>query len=111
MEQQRRLVTEIPGPRSRELAERRAAAIPAAVFNTVPVFTRRASGAIVEDVDGNRLIDLGAGLAVLNVGKSAPGVVEAITRQAELSTHTCFHVTMNEPHLPPSERLHSDTPG
>jgi 4-aminobutyrate aminotransferase/(S)-3-amino-2-methylpropionate transaminase len=111
MEQQRRLVTEIPGPRSRELMERRAAAIPAAVFNTVPVFTARASGAIVEDVDGNRLIDLGAGLAVLNVGNSAPAVVAAISRQAELSTHTCFHVTMNEPYLELCERLNAITPG
>ena len=66
--QERRLVTEIPGPRSRELMARREAAVPKAVFNTVPVFVERASGAIVEDVDGNRFIDFGAGLAVLNVG-------------------------------------------
>ncbi|HEY7282172.1 MAG TPA: 4-aminobutyrate--2-oxoglutarate transaminase [Actinomycetota bacterium] len=111
MEQLRRIVTEIPGPRSRELLERRAAAIPAAVFNTVPVFTAQASGAIVEDVDGNRLIDLGAGLAVLNVGNASPPVVEAIVRQAERSTHTCFHVTLNEPYLELAERLNALTPG
>ena len=75
MEQERKLVTEIPGPRSRELLARREAAVPPAVFNTVPVFARSASGAIVEDADGNRLIDLGAGLAVLNTGNAPPGVV------------------------------------
>jgi 4-aminobutyrate aminotransferase/(S)-3-amino-2-methylpropionate transaminase len=111
MEQQRRLVTEIPGPRSRELMARRAGAVPAAVFNTVPVFTESASGAIVQDVDGNRLIDLGAGLAVLNVGNASPAVVEAVARQAERYTHTCFHVTLNEPYLELAERLNALTPG
>jgi 4-aminobutyrate aminotransferase/(S)-3-amino-2-methylpropionate transaminase len=109
--QERRLATEIPGPRSRELLERRHAAVPKAVWTTVPVFVRAASGAIVEDVDGNRLIDFGAGLAVLNVGNGAPGVVEAVHRQADLFTHTCFHVTMNEPYVALAERLNELTPG
>jgi 4-aminobutyrate aminotransferase/(S)-3-amino-2-methylpropionate transaminase len=109
--QERRLVTEIPGPRSKELIQRRTAAVPRAVFNTVPVFVREASGAIVEDVDGNRLIDFGAGLAVLNTGNASPPVVDAITRQAALYTHTCFHVTMNEPYVALAERLNAVTPG
>jgi len=109
--QERRLVTDIPGPRSRELMTRREAAIPNAVFNTVPVFVERASGAIVEDVDGNRLIDFGAGLAVLNVGNSHPAVVEAIREQAAAYTHTCFHVTLNEPYVALAERLNELTPG
>ena len=109
--QERRVVTEIPGPASRQLTERRRRAVPDAVFNTVPVFARAASGAIVEDVDGNRLIDLGAGLAVLNVGNAAPGVVEAVQEQAERFTHTCFHVTMHEPYVELAERLNALTPG
>jgi 4-aminobutyrate aminotransferase/(S)-3-amino-2-methylpropionate transaminase len=109
--QERKLLTEIPGPRSKELLERRLAAVPAAVFNTVPIFAERASGAIVEDVDGNRLIDLAAGLAVLNAGNSPPEVVEAVARQAELYTHTCFHVVMNEPYVALAERLNAITPG
>jgi 4-aminobutyrate aminotransferase / (S)-3-amino-2-methylpropionate transaminase / 5-aminovalerate transaminase len=109
--QERRLVTEIPGPRSRELLARREAAIPKALFNTVPVFVERAAGAIVKDVDGNQLIDFGAGLAVLNVGNAAPAVVEALREQAELYTHTCFHVTMNEPYVELAERLNALTPG
>jgi 4-aminobutyrate aminotransferase/(S)-3-amino-2-methylpropionate transaminase len=109
--QERKLVTDIPGPRSRELSERRMAAVPAAVFNTVPVFAGRAAGAIVEDVDGNRLIDLGAGLAVLNAGNAPPEVVEAVAAQAERFTHTCFHVVMNEPYVELAERLNALTPG
>jgi len=109
--QERTLVTEIPGPRSRELLARRDAAIPAAVFNTVPVFARAASGAIVEDVDGNRLIDLGAGLAVLNAGNAPASVVAAVREQAERFTHTCFHVVMHEPYVELAERLNELTPG
>jgi 4-aminobutyrate aminotransferase / (S)-3-amino-2-methylpropionate transaminase / 5-aminovalerate transaminase len=109
--QERRVGGDIPGPRSRELMARREAAVPAAVFNTVPVFVERASGAIVEDVDGNRLIDLGAGLAVLNVGNTAPAVVDAVREQAERYTHTCFHVTLNEPYVALAERLNELTPG
>jgi 4-aminobutyrate aminotransferase/(S)-3-amino-2-methylpropionate transaminase len=109
--QERKIVTEIPGPRSKELLARRQASIPRAVFNTVPVFVRAASGAILEDVDGNRLIDLGAGIAVLNVGSTSPAVVEAATRQAELFTHTCFHVTMHQPYVDLAERLNAIVPG
>ncbi|MDP9300285.1 MAG: 4-aminobutyrate--2-oxoglutarate transaminase, partial [Actinomycetota bacterium] len=66
--QERKLVTEVPGPKSTALFERRAAAIPPGVANMHPIVTARASGAIVEDVDGNRLIDLATGISVLNVG-------------------------------------------
>ena len=109
--QERKVVTDIPGPRSRELFARRERAVPVAVFNTIPVFVERASGAIVEDVDGNRLIDFGAGLAVLNVGNAAAAVVQAIREQAERYTHTCFHVTLNEPYLAVAEKLNEITPG
>jgi 4-aminobutyrate aminotransferase/(S)-3-amino-2-methylpropionate transaminase len=109
--QERKLITEIPGPASRELLARREAAVPRGVFNTTPIFTQRASGAILEDVDGNRLIDLSTGIAVLNVGNASPAVVEAVQKQAELFTHTCFHVTMNEPYVELAERLNAITPG
>jgi 4-aminobutyrate aminotransferase / (S)-3-amino-2-methylpropionate transaminase / 5-aminovalerate transaminase len=109
--QERKLVTEIPGPRSRELFDRRAAAVARGVAAIHPIVTARASNAIVEDVDGNRLIDLATGIAVLNVGHTAPEVVAAIQRQAELDTHTCFHVTANEPYIELAERLNALTPG
>jgi 4-aminobutyrate aminotransferase/(S)-3-amino-2-methylpropionate transaminase len=109
--QERRLVTEVPGPRSRELLARRQASVPKAVFSTVPVFVERAQGAIVQDVDGNRFIDFGAGLAVLNVGNAPREVVEAIQRQAEAFTHTCFHVTMHEPYVALAEELNRLVPG
>ena len=76
-----------------------------------PIVTARALRAIVEDVDGNRLIDFATGIAVLNVGHAAPEVVAAIARQAELDTHTCFHVTANEPYIELAERLNALAPG
>src|SRR5438093_631101 len=108
--QERKLITEIPGPKSRALFERRAAAIPPGVANIHPIVTARSSGAIVEDVDGNRLIDLATGISVLNVGHTAPEVVAAAQRQLELDTHTCFHVTANEPYIELAERLNALMP-
>ena len=108
--QERKLITEVPGPKSRALFERRASAIPLGVANLHPIVTARASGAIVEDVDGNRLIDLATGISVLNVGHTAPEVVAAAQRQLELDTHTCFHVTANEPYIELAERLNALVP-
>jgi 4-aminobutyrate aminotransferase/(S)-3-amino-2-methylpropionate transaminase len=109
--QQRRLVTQVPGPRSQELMDRRRDAIPAAVGTTLPVFAARASGGIVEDVDGNRFIDLAAGIAVTSVGSSAPRVVDAVTAQAAAFTHTCFQVTPYESYVEVCEALNRLTPG
>ena len=109
--QRRSLVTEIPGPRSTELMARRRAAIPAGVGGTMPVFAKKAAGGIVVDVDGNSLIDLGAGIAVLNVGSSAPRVAAAIAEQAEAFTHTCFQVTPYESYVALAEKLNELVPG
>ena len=85
VEQSRRLVTEIPGPASLELTKRRTAAVSHGVGNTMPVFAARAAGGIVEDVDGNRFIDLGSGIAVTTIGNSAPRVVDAVGRRSPTS--------------------------
>jgi 4-aminobutyrate aminotransferase/(S)-3-amino-2-methylpropionate transaminase len=109
--QERKLVTEIPGPRSRALLSRRQATVPTGLGSTTPVFADAASGAILRDVDGNQLIDLGAGIAVLNAGSSAPGVVDAVRGQLERFTHTCMQVMQYEPYVALAERLNALTPG
>jgi 4-aminobutyrate aminotransferase/(S)-3-amino-2-methylpropionate transaminase len=109
--QERRLVTEIPGPRSRELLERRAEAVPRGVYAGAPIFIDAAFNAILRDVDGNQLIDLGAGLAVLNTGNSAPSVIQAVRDQLDRFTHTCMHVTMSDPYIALAERLNTLVPG
>jgi 4-aminobutyrate aminotransferase / (S)-3-amino-2-methylpropionate transaminase / 5-aminovalerate transaminase len=109
--QERRLVTEVPGPRSRELMARRTAAVSAGVGTTLPVFVERAGGGVIVDVDGNSLIDLGAGIAVVNVGNAAPKVVAAVQQQVEAFTHTCFMVTPYEGYVAVCEELARVTPG
>ena len=112
LDQSRFRATEsIPGPRSQELMRRKQAAVSAGVATTMPVFATRAAGGIVEDVDGNRLIDLGSGIAVTTVGSSAPRVVEAVSAQAADFTHTCFMVTPYEGYVAVAERLAELTPG
>jgi 4-aminobutyrate aminotransferase/(S)-3-amino-2-methylpropionate transaminase len=111
LEQTRQLVTEIPGPASLELSKRRAAAVSHAVNVSVPVFVARAGGGIIEDVDGNRLIDLGSGIAVTTIGNSSPRVVEAVRAQVEEFTHTCFMVTPYESYVAVAETLNRITPG
>jgi 4-aminobutyrate aminotransferase/(S)-3-amino-2-methylpropionate transaminase len=111
VEQSRHLATEIPGPASLELTKRRAAAVSQGVGITMPVFAARAAGGIVEDVDGNRFIDLGSGIAVTTIGNSAPRVVDAVRGQVADFTHTCFMVTPYEQYVAVAERLNRLTPG
>ncbi|NAZ87507.1 4-aminobutyrate--2-oxoglutarate transaminase [Kineococcus sp. T90] len=109
--QERRLVTEVPGPRSRELAARRAAAVSAAVGSSTPFYAAAAGGGVLVDVDGNSFIDLGSGIAVTTVGNAAPQVVEAVTEQVARFTHTCFMITPYEAYVQVAETLNELTPG
>ena len=111
VEQSRKLVTEIPGPKSQEMTKRRLAAVSRAVGVTMPVYCARAFGGIIEDIDGNRLIDLGSGIAVTTVGNSAPRVVDAVREQVGQFTHTCFMVTPYESYIEVAEHLNRLTPG
>ena len=104
-------LTKIPGPKSKALLERRQGAVPRGPFNVAPIFVKSARGAMVEDVDGNTYIDFAGGLGCLNIGSSAPEVIEAIKDQAENFSHTCFHVAMHEPYIALAEKLNALTPG
>jgi 4-aminobutyrate aminotransferase / (S)-3-amino-2-methylpropionate transaminase / 5-aminovalerate transaminase len=105
------LRTAIPGPRSRELMQRRKAAVPQAIYHATPVFISKAEGAVIEDVDGNRLIDFAGGIGCLNVGHRAPSVVAAIRRQLDRFLHTSFNVLAYESYIALAERLNAITPG
>ncbi|MCV7278701.1 4-aminobutyrate--2-oxoglutarate transaminase [Mycolicibacterium flavescens] len=111
LEQSRHLATTIPGPRSQELIARKAAAVSRGIGNTMPVYAARAFGGIVEDVDGNRLIDLGSGIAVTTIGNASPRVVDAVRRQVADFTHTCFMITPYEGYVAVAEQLNRLTPG
>ena len=102
---------QLPGPRSRELFERREKAVPRAVFNTLPIFVGSVEPAALTDVDGNRFIDFAGGLGVLNVGRENPKVTEALRAQLDSYLHECFHVTMYDGYLELAEALNRITPG
>jgi len=103
--------TEIPGPKSRALLARRAAAVPRGVPAVTPIAIVHAEGAIVTDADGNRLIDFGGGIGVVNTGHRHPGVVEAVRAQLDRFAHVCFPVSTYEPYVELAERLNRITPG
>ena len=109
--QERRLVTTLPGPRSREILDRKAAAVPAGVGHTVPIAAVAAGGGVVVDADGNSLIDLGSGIAVTTAGNANPRVVAAVTEQLNRFTHTCFMISPYESYIAVAEALNSLTPG
>lgn len=110
IEQSRHLATAIPGPKSSALIARKSGAVARGVGNTMQVYAARAGGGIVEDVDGNRLIDLGSGIAVTTIGNASPRVVEAVAAQAAQFTHTCFMVTPYEGYVAVCEQLNRLTP-
>ncbi len=104
------LRTEIPGPRSRELTARRAAALPRGVGSTAPIWAASASGARLTDVDGNVLLDFAGGIGTVNVGHSHPDVVAAARAQLERFTHTCFGVVPYPGYLELAEKLNAIAP-
>jgi 4-aminobutyrate aminotransferase/(S)-3-amino-2-methylpropionate transaminase len=109
--QQRRLVTDIPGPRSQELWARRQQAVAKGLGATLPIFIAAAGGGVLVDVDGNSLIDFGSGIAVVSVGNAAPAVADEVSAQVARYTHTCFMVTPYEPYVEVCEQLNRLTPG
>ncbi|MDM4721515.1 4-aminobutyrate--2-oxoglutarate transaminase [Micromonospora sp. WMMA1363] len=107
----RDLVTEVPGPRSRTMMERRGATVARGVGCAVPAFIEAAGPGLLHDVDGNTLIDLGSGLGVTSVGNPAPEVVAAVHEQVASLTHTCFLATPYEGYVAVCEELARLTPG
>ena len=106
-----RLQTEIPGPNSRALLARRAKAVPKGVPAVTPIAVVHAEGSVLTDADGNRLIDFGGGIGVVNTGHRHPGVVEAVRTQLDRFAHVCFPVSTYEPYVELAERLNRLTPG
>ncbi len=97
--------------RNESLLARREAAVARGVSLAHPVFVERAENALLWDADGRRYVDFAGGIAVLNTGHRHPKVLEAVRRQLEKVTHTCFQVTGYEPYVELCERLNRLAPG
>jgi 4-aminobutyrate aminotransferase / (S)-3-amino-2-methylpropionate transaminase / 5-aminovalerate transaminase len=106
-----RINTEVPGPRSQALTARRAQAIPRGIYASTPLFVRHAEGAVLEDVDGNRFIDLGGGIGCTNAGHRNPRVLRALRAQLDAFLHLCFQITGYESYVEVAEKLNQLTPG
>jgi 4-aminobutyrate aminotransferase/(S)-3-amino-2-methylpropionate transaminase len=108
---ERKVVTELPGPKSRALHDRRKAVVSAGLTNGFPIYIERAEGAILLDVDGNHILDLGSGIAVTSIGHAVPEVIDAVNTAVAAFTHTCFMVTPYESYIKVCEELAALTPG
>ncbi|KQO11531.1 4-aminobutyrate aminotransferase [Agreia sp. Leaf244] len=109
--QQRSLVTELPGPNSVALQQRRERSVSRGAGTLANIYMDRGAGAILVDVDGNQLIDLGCGIGVTTIGHAHPDVAAAAAAQAGKLTHTLFTVTPYENYVRVAEKLAEITPG
>ncbi|MCC7245578.1 MAG: aspartate aminotransferase family protein [Saprospiraceae bacterium] len=106
-----RINTPIPGPKSQAILARRAAALPAGAAKSTEVVVHAARGAVVEDIDGNTLLDFAGGIGMINVGHSPETVVEAMKEQLDRFIHACQIVATFEAPIELCERLNALTPG
>jgi 4-aminobutyrate aminotransferase / (S)-3-amino-2-methylpropionate transaminase / 5-aminovalerate transaminase len=99
------LRTEVPGPRSREILERKSRFVAEPLSVYLPFVVAEGRGATLTDVDGNTFIDFSGGVGCMNVGHSNARVLEAVREQAERFTHTDFTVVPYESYVRLAERL------
>lgn len=101
----------IPGPKAKELLERRNKAIPKALCGTTyPICIKRGEGAMVEDIDGNIILDWIGGVGVLNIGYSRQEVIEAVKDQSEKYFHTIFNIIVHDKYVELAEKLNELVP-
>lgn len=100
------IITEtLPGPKAKEMIERRKQAMPTAIGCPYPVVISRGEGAMIEDVDGNKFLDWIGGVGVLNIGYSHPEIVEAVQEQAGKYFHGMINVVTHEGYIALAEKL------
>lgn len=97
--------------RNIDLQERKLKTIARGQGNVYPVYVERAKNSELWDVEGNRYIDFGAGIAVCNTGHSHPEVVKAVINQVEKFSHTCVMVNPYEVAVELAEKLVELAPG
>jgi 4-aminobutyrate aminotransferase len=104
------LVTELPGPRAREILARDAAVTSPSLTRAYPLVAESGRGYVVTDVDGNQFLDFAAGIAVAATGHGHPAVVAAIQQQAERLIHIAATDFYEPTYLELSERLAASAP-
>ena len=104
------LRTEVPGPKSRAILERKTRVV--ANFKDVhmPVVIDHGHGCTVTDVDGNTFLDWSGGIGCLNVGHTNAAVSAALHAQVDRFLHTDFTIVPYEAYISLAERLLARTP-
>ncbi len=100
----------LPGPKSAAMIKRREEAVPSAIRCIYPVAMKRAAGAVIEDLDGNRFLDWIGGVGVLNIGHAHPEVIAAVKEQADKYFHGMFNVVTHEGYVKLAEKLNDIAP-
>ncbi|MGY0692042.1 4-aminobutyrate--2-oxoglutarate transaminase [Virgibacillus sp. FSP13] len=103
--------TELPGPKAKELLDRRHDVVPQGVSYGIPTFVESAKGALLKDVDGNQFIDFAGAIGCINIGHSHETVVSALHDQVDRYTHTGFNVMMYDPYIDFAEKIAALAPG
>lgn len=106
-----KIVAELPGPKSQELLKLREENVATGISYGIPTFIQRGEGAMVEDVDGNILMDFVGGIGVLNIGYSHPEVVAVVKEQVEKYFHTSINVIQYEQYVRLAEKMNELVPG
>ncbi|MCV6604740.1 MAG: aminotransferase class III-fold pyridoxal phosphate-dependent enzyme, partial [Porticoccaceae bacterium] len=94
-----------------ELQARKEQAIARGQGNLAPFYIDRADNAELWDVEGNRYVDFGSGIAVVNTGHNHPKVKAAVQAQLEKFSHTCVMVTPYDSAVELAEQLNELAPG
>lgn len=110
-EKNAKIVTEVPGPKSKELIKKREKFVAKGVSCAAPVFVDEAKGALIKDIDGNVFVDFAGAIGVQNVGHRDEEVVKAIKAQLDKYIHPSFHVNMYESYVNLAQKLVEVTPG
>lgn len=105
-----KIQTSLPGPRAKEIIERRAQAIPGSIKCAYPCVIDRGEGAMVQDVDGNIFLDWVGGVGVLNVGYSHPEIVAAVKEQADHYLHAMMNIMTHEGYVKLAEKMNQVVP-
>ncbi len=106
-----KIITELPGPKSKEVIERRKKEIPSAVGCASPFVIKRGEGAMIEDLDGNIVMDWVGGIGALNIGYSNEDVVAAVKNQAERYFHPQINTIHYTEYVELAEKVNKLTPG
>src|SRR5687768_14832822 len=99
------LVTPLPGPQAAAWIERDERVISPSYTRIYPLVAARGEGCTIEDVDGNRFLDLTAGIAVTATGHAHPAVAAAIADQARKLIHMSGTDFYYAPEIELAERL------